>query len=644
MNQMNDRDKTSEQLTAYMDGQLSPAESRCVEQMLEKDAELARELAELRATRELVRSLGVERAPEDFVARVLAQAERKNLMGPREKARQRHRFGWVRWAATAAVLVITVGAGIFIAQALRSANRFQDRIARNGQADREIARTTDDARRWDKSGFQKGDKNGRDLKRAGPETFGKEPGGRPGDSEGAGKGDRVRIAKGGSGYAKDGGSLSVLSRKASEDLLDTAFANTLRGALPAVPADKLANVTNEDIYTDDLAVVQRDVENILIANGVRRMTLNTYEPVAQQREAIERRNVFLTNLKTERQVQYIAFVTRDQAMRIQRDIGSNRSRQRVSQAAVAVGEKLHRLQKALDDRKTQQPGSDEDATSVVGGGVRGREVLAPAPAAAPRTESIEESEAIAGKQTPGESDDSLAGIAAKPSLAEIPGTPEAILESRVRTTKAGASQPATTPADADDDESRMNAWFRADRTGPRESTVQPLEKLAAGKAKAETFPAPGVTKPFTADKPDTGTVAYRNLRRAGWSERDGLPQDELKARPGAKEVAEATSRPVASEDLGKIATTVDSPSRRPGPFGQVEADQRFKVLDSAGQIAKATQVVATAPASQAAEPDILPLLITLNYRAFGAAIPAGPETEADMKAKASNELKSGTDD
>ncbi len=61
---MNFRDV--EQLSAYVDGQLPPADVRRLEARLVKEADLRRALAELRTTRRLIRAMPLRRAPRSF--------------------------------------------------------------------------------------------------------------------------------------------------------------------------------------------------------------------------------------------------------------------------------------------------------------------------------------------------------------------------------------------------------------------------------------------------------------------------------------------------------------------------------------------------------------------------------------------------
>lgn len=110
---MADETDLRQQLSAYMDGELSPDQADRMDQALRDDPALAGELESLRATRRMVRQLPRVSAPPELLAQVLAKAERSRLSGP-DPDRTRASTGampWVRRLASAAVLLIAFGVG-----------------------------------------------------------------------------------------------------------------------------------------------------------------------------------------------------------------------------------------------------------------------------------------------------------------------------------------------------------------------------------------------------------------------------------------------------------------------------------------------------------------------------------------------------
>ncbi len=104
-----DPDKLSEQLSAYLDDELSDRERRAVERALGSDAEALAQLDGLRHTVEAVRSLPREHAPDSLVGDLTAAAERRQLLD--DPGRARAATGGARpWrallATAAAVLVV----------------------------------------------------------------------------------------------------------------------------------------------------------------------------------------------------------------------------------------------------------------------------------------------------------------------------------------------------------------------------------------------------------------------------------------------------------------------------------------------------------------------------------------------------------
>jgi anti-sigma factor RsiW len=114
-----------ERLTAYLDGELSPAESREVLAWLERNPRALKELEEHRRVWALLGKYGDEPVPAGFAERVLAGAgaapagEGSSAAGvaPLRVLRGVRRVGRAaRFAAVAATVVLAVGAGLWIAR------------------------------------------------------------------------------------------------------------------------------------------------------------------------------------------------------------------------------------------------------------------------------------------------------------------------------------------------------------------------------------------------------------------------------------------------------------------------------------------------------------------------------------------------
>ncbi len=108
---MSAHETISNQLSAYLDGELSPVELKVVEAALAKDPTLVAQLDELRATRALLRALPAMRLPDGFAQRVARQANGQAV----EMGTSR----WIRYAAAAAIVAISAGVGMVVSQSIR---------------------------------------------------------------------------------------------------------------------------------------------------------------------------------------------------------------------------------------------------------------------------------------------------------------------------------------------------------------------------------------------------------------------------------------------------------------------------------------------------------------------------------------------
>ena len=104
------------QLSAYLDGELTPREQAEVEAWLAADPEARRLLAELRATVDAIQSLPRARASEELLGNLRTRLERRALLdtpGPAEAVTRTPALWWGKWVAAAAVIALTVTAGYF---------------------------------------------------------------------------------------------------------------------------------------------------------------------------------------------------------------------------------------------------------------------------------------------------------------------------------------------------------------------------------------------------------------------------------------------------------------------------------------------------------------------------------------------------
>ena len=110
---MDDRQEQFEQLSAYLDGELKADQALRLEQALADDAELAAELDSLRKTRQLLRSLPAEPAPESFAHNVLTHWRRTHRVGREGLGGPLRASRWISFAA-AAIVLFAAGAGMYV--------------------------------------------------------------------------------------------------------------------------------------------------------------------------------------------------------------------------------------------------------------------------------------------------------------------------------------------------------------------------------------------------------------------------------------------------------------------------------------------------------------------------------------------------
>lgn len=107
------REEELEQLSAYLDGELSERERAGVERLIAQDPRAARLLNELRRTSHLLRSLPRAAASADLAAHIADRMEREALLGDANAlgGESRRPLGWMKPLSLAAGFVLIVTAG-----------------------------------------------------------------------------------------------------------------------------------------------------------------------------------------------------------------------------------------------------------------------------------------------------------------------------------------------------------------------------------------------------------------------------------------------------------------------------------------------------------------------------------------------------
>ena len=111
------RKNLESQLSAYLDGELTPHDRTDVDAFLAEDAGARALLGQLRATAEAVRSLPRARASEELIEGLRERLERRALLGDDRSAKSELPAATLfrgRWIAAAAVIALTCAAGYMI--------------------------------------------------------------------------------------------------------------------------------------------------------------------------------------------------------------------------------------------------------------------------------------------------------------------------------------------------------------------------------------------------------------------------------------------------------------------------------------------------------------------------------------------------
>ena len=397
---MSDEKKTREQLSAYLDGELTPAERQAVQRAVEGDEQLAAELAQLEAARQLVRGLARQKAGDDFATRVLERAERQNLLGPTAEAPVPNRLGWVRWLASAAVILIAVGIGVVIMQFLKSPTfdpqagselAHKDQVAGQPQPAAELT-TIAAGRAYKSEPAAEGERIEVVLVPPGDAVAGLAAAPEAGGESRLGtelKPLQVQTlpgtrSQGGADLALGSGGLQP-APSADGKLFGIVMTEPIIAPLtlapatqPAAPQAKvtiamaedadrsevladIAAAQQEELYTDDLVGAQQQVEAALARNAVETFELADAAGQGRRLDLQQAANVAsylqLAQARPD-QVQYVAYVTPTQMAAVTAELASIRGRQKVAQAALPEAGSYVAIERGPEgELRLKQPGA-----------------------------------------------------------------------------------------------------------------------------------------------------------------------------------------------------------------------------------------------------------------------------------------------
>ncbi len=463
---MSEYDKIRQQLSAYLDGELSDADAAKVAAAVEADSALADELSQLETVRALIKSLPRQEASDAFVADVISRAERRDLLGAAGHA-ERPETNWVRYIASAAVILITVGLGTLFTHVLNRPGFMENSAGNEAQPAGRIALDSDEyaekkvpppneaadvrsggtladetvatlaAPKRGRRGRAAGGRGRKNVELAPQPARSSVAAGEPSrseeislgtvlrkvhgvDKESAGVDSTLAIktspeaswSVGGvtvileegeaasgvagtppaivagsvddkakrSGFAF-GGSLADRLTKSDEGLdYEKANRNIELGQfVPLIPSSQislpssavelvLAEARREDIYTDDLPGAQKFVETVLVTNGV--IPLRVSPPFSNRamitsQQAMSRANYFQVIPATEKQVQYMAYVTTEQMTRIRRSLSVVRMKglADIEEFNISRLNELRRLRGGASTSRPAQPVASVSATT-----------------------------------------------------------------------------------------------------------------------------------------------------------------------------------------------------------------------------------------------------------------------------------------
>ncbi len=597
---MSDAERKSEKLSALIDGELTSADTWDLEKAIETDPELAGELRALRATRDVLRKLPPERAPDDFANRVLERAERHHLMHypSAEKALRASR--WIT-AAAAAVVLIAAGFGGYMMMQSWPPPRAGTDIAftpaapEGGPTDRERSEDVLPG----KGGI--GDGSGGTLVAK------------------TGEADRA----GGRIIGKNG---KVVSDKYLAEKAGTALAAKPIVGKGGGGSGAAALLTENLVFnTDNLSLAQRDVETVLGNNGLQPAMMElasglddaiakgglgkgvytqTGKYGAPLRSASSRANVYQRN-ENERQIQFDIYVSPDQMEKVKGEVlaqltgprpaatgkvGAPDYLAKLESSAVnggqvgvsnaSVEQRMTMLDKAtLKETGTApdpvMPSKTDDAPAPKAPAPPAK----PAPSAKAKTAKTSTPDGPGGNNVGQTMDNIREQVGGEPAPTQVPGRPSKKLTPAPDASSGTAKQEETPSAPA----------------GRKPSEAEKAAAQAGNDVAAKAKPTTG---------PPAGTRDAADAKRRVDGDGGGLARQ--KDQPATQKKSSAESQPVDAASQGGAQSQAEQVAQRVVQQSRIGANLRRLVITlNLAPAVRASTVKADVRAKDAAAPEAL---------------------------------------
>jgi len=340
----NNNNEMSQELSAYLDGELNEADTAKVDEALGKNPELMRELNQLKHTREMLRNLPETTAPDGFAARVMAAAEKNATRRSSTKIPV-----WLWGSGVAAAVIILAVTVSYYSLLVKKETTSIDKIAQQQGEPKKIGELARDL---------KAD-NELDFSRAkGKIPAGKRP--TPSVPE-----ERTKPATRTTFLAKDSDTKMVRGLKSNVTHKKTAVGSPkdamksglkvesddryeeqegvggVRQRLDGKSVAKLAAVNrrtnNQDVWTDNIKAEKKNVEKILTYNGLQivpetQEVLESNQAMNLSSNQIYNSNIGRAVAVNGNEVEYLVYGSPEQVSAISKELrGKVQMRQRVSQ-------------------------------------------------------------------------------------------------------------------------------------------------------------------------------------------------------------------------------------------------------------------------------------------------------------------------